>query len=42
MVYLNKELKFSCENDLAQAEENINKIVAEGWSFSKLFLPLMV
>ena len=31
LVYLNKGIKMSREKDLEQAQEMINKYVAEGW-----------
>jgi len=39
LVYLNKGLKFSRENDLAQAEDVINQYVSGGWELQQIVSP---
>lgn len=39
LVYLNKGLKWSREQDLEQAEEIINEHVAAGWELQQIVSP---
>ena len=39
LVYLNKGLKFSRENDLEVAEKEINEWVAKGWILLQVVSP---
>ncbi len=39
LVYLNKDIKFSREKDLKQAEEVINQYVSEGWELQQIISP---
>ncbi len=39
LVYLNKGVKLSREKDLEQAQEIINKYVAEGWILQQIVSP---
>ena len=36
LVYLNKALKMSREKDLEQAQDEINKYVADGWELQQI------
>lgn len=39
LVFLNKRIKMSREQDLIQAEEIINQCVAEGWELQQVVSP---
>ena len=39
LVYLNKGLKWSREQDLEQAQDIINEYVAEGWELQQIVSP---
>lgn len=39
VVNLNKGFNFTREKDLKQMEENINAIVAEGWTLQQVISP---
>ena len=39
LVYLNKGLKFSREEDIKQAESVINEYVSEGWELKQIVSP---
>ena len=39
LVYLNKELKWSQEEDFEQAEAKINEWVNDGWELVQVFCP---
>lgn len=39
LVYLNKDIKFSREKDIKQAEEIINQYVSEGWELQQIVSP---
>ena len=39
LVFLNKGLKMSREKDLEQAQEIVNKYVAEGWELQQIVSP---
>lgn len=39
LVYLNKRLKFSREEDIKQAENVINEYVSEGWELQQIVSP---
>lgn len=39
LVYLNKGIKWTTEADIAQAEEEINQWVAEGWTLQQIATP---
>lgn len=39
LVYLNKGLKWSREQDLEQAQDIINKYVSEGWELQQIVSP---
>lgn len=39
LVYLNKGLKWSREQDLEQAQDIINKYVLEGWELQQIVSP---
>ena len=39
LVYLDKGIKMSREKDLEQAQEMINKYVAEGWELQQIVSP---
>ena len=39
LVYLNKDIKFSREKDIKQAEEIINQYVSEGWKLQQIVSP---
>ena len=39
LVYLNKDIKFSREKDLKQAEEIINQYISEGWELQQIISP---
>ena len=40
LIFLNKKMKLSRENDIAQAEETINQMVSEGWSLQQVVCPV--
>ena len=39
LVYLNKGLKWSREQDLEQAQDIINKYILEGWELQQIVSP---
>lgn len=39
LVYLNKGLKLTREQDLTQSSEVINKYIAEGWTLQQIVSP---
>ena len=39
LVYLNKGLKWSREQDLEQAQDIINKYILEGWELQQIVAP---
>jgi len=39
LVYLNKGIKWTTEADIAQAEEEINQWVADGWTLQQIATP---
>lgn len=39
LVYLNKGIKWTTEADIAQAEEEINEWVSNGWTLQQIATP---